>query len=487
MDEQRARGERECAGQRAARPLRVDRSGWSAAIHLLVVALVGCAYDDSPSFGNADPQEGVSGIGGASGTSGTSGTSGVPPARCGENEAALCDDGRDCIQNADCVSRHCEANVCVAPTHDDHIQNGDETDIDCGGATATACAPGQGCVAPRDCDSGVCTANRCAAPSPNDGIQNGDETDVDCGGTNAPGCELGGACLVHDDCKSDACDYQHKCVEYKGCTAHEGGDTCGAGEVDDPARQHENCCVELPLPSGAQLDKYLVTAGRMRAFIERTGGDVAGWIAQHKPAWWDAEYGSVSLPTDVASANYELSAEGASAGCFVGGGGGGRTYWLSEADNDLSGSGRQAYPREVLDTKALNCVRRPMLAALCAWDGKRVPTRAQQKEAWGDADYPWGNQAWNANLAVHKRTYFWPQQQLDPDQAYHIAAPGRRPLGNGPQGHADLAALLFEHGTGGVGLSSGSFEGHAISKGGGSITFTINRKYWAIGGRCARY
>jgi len=44
------------------------------------------------------------------------------------------------------------------------------------------CAAGLGCVTSTDCQSGVCTNGICQAPSCDDAVQNGAETDVDCGG-----------------------------------------------------------------------------------------------------------------------------------------------------------------------------------------------------------------------------------------------------------------------------------------------------------------
>ena len=113
-----------------------------------------------------------------------------------------------------------------------------------------------------------------------DKVQNGDETDVDCGGTTtkAPACATGLKCKVHADCASDGCDDTNKCALERSCTQTNGGTTCGSGEVGDPAAVHESCCISLPIPgSTTRLDKYKITSGRMRAFIERTQGNVQGW------------------------------------------------------------------------------------------------------------------------------------------------------------------------------------------------------------------
>ena len=75
----------------------------------------------------------------------------------------------------------------------------------------------------------------------------------------------------------------------------------------------------------------------------------------------------------------------------------------------------------------------------------------------------------------------------------NILAPGRRPLGNGRYGHADLAGLLFETTSsiipegqlyeGLVHMSkSGSWEAHPLGDNGWA--WTTNEGYFAICGRC---
>src|SRR5262245_45609279 len=44
----------------------------------------------------------------------------------------------------------------VAPTCNDGIENGDETDVDCGGSRCDPCDVGKGCARPSDCRSQVC-------------------------------------------------------------------------------------------------------------------------------------------------------------------------------------------------------------------------------------------------------------------------------------------------------------------------------------------
>jgi len=349
----------------------------------------------------------------------------------------------------------------------DGTKNGDETDVDCGGSRVEKCADGKGCLKGGDCESGVCKSGTCAPPGPDDGIKNADETDVDCGGAKAPKCALGKACKAHDDCGSDACSYEKKCVEHKGCTAHFGGDTCGAGETGAADAKHESCCTTVsvtdrPANQGGpfEIDKYHVTAGRMRAFIERYNGDLQSW-AKTGPKGWDDSWTS-KLPSSMAEA---LTALGPSRkrGCNVVYQGG-RTYWQDAVDGNPEE--KSDFSKDVLDEKALNCVTWTMAQAVCHWDGGRLATGAElawvfenRGRAGGSTQYPWqwkDTSAYNPNQAdmrlVHKNSYQTPNPpaslrtvngQYPLDHAFWIAPPGRRPTGANMHGVQDAAGNLL--------------------------------------------
>ena len=420
---------------------------------------------------------------------------------CGGPSAAKCPTGLACNANNDCVSRRCSSGRCAEGLPDNGVADGDETDIDCGGTKAPKCYSGRICSAATDCESGVCTTALCAAPTAADGVKNGTESDVDCGGTSGVKCAVGKRCNAHIDCASEGCDYKGTCIAARSCAAHYGGDTCGVGEpwlldgagnqVPDPAMKHESCCTSLPVPGVAgTLDKYLVTSGRIQQFMARVDGNVRGYVQANPPAGWNPAWNSY-VPAgwnDVAQLlGAGTTGAGEAAGCYLRGNGG-RTFWLPTKANTVdNGDIDHGFSKDVLDTKAQNCFTGPILAAFCAWDGGRLPTMGELRAALGGRTYPWGNTAWNPDLAIFNKLYAWPTypQNADLDRTALIAAPGRRPLGYGPFGHADLAGLLFEYSAGlTVALWQGSFEGHAISM--SDYAVTPARKYWAIGGRCAR-
>jgi hypothetical protein len=220
---------------------------------------------------------------------------------CGGAVAPKCKDGQGCKVGGDCADGVCGPDgKCAAPSNSDGVQNGTETDVDCGGG-GPLCAADKKCNVGPDCDSGFCTANVCEPRKP--GRKDGDETDVDCGGKVAPACDWDKACLVDADCTSGGCSTVTKtCLTGPSCKALHGGTTCGTGEFGDAGKKHESCCKSLPVAGYTDprfpgkkvyLDKYEITAGRMRAFIDAmaaaNGGqpNVQGYMAAHRPARWN--------------------------------------------------------------------------------------------------------------------------------------------------------------------------------------------------------
>jgi hypothetical protein len=253
---------------------------------------------------------------------------------CGGSVKATqpCPDGQGCTDSADCVGT-CNNLVCgpIGPT--DGKKNQGETDIDCGGPTAPKCATNKACLADTDCLDDYCPdgTKKCTVPSYTDGVQNGTETDTDCGGAGAgmKKCAQGKTCKVDGDCNG-ACNYATKCVDMPSCKRQHGGDTCGGGDLgngdaathttgaDPMAPGHEDCCRTLPVSGYVDpnqpgktvyLDKYEITSGRIRAFLEAIGGgsdpvlpagstnakpaNVKAYMAAHRPARWNPGWENV--------------------------------------------------------------------------------------------------------------------------------------------------------------------------------------------------
>ena len=386
---------------------------------------------------------------------------------CGGMGNPPCPDGSACGVRSDCKSDVCTNDVCIAPVCDDGFQNGSETDVDCGGPACPRCADGQMCKVPDDCHDSVCSAAKagatltCAAPTYTDMVQNGQETDKDCGGdgTVAHACPAGDKCLVSADCTSDGCDYTKHCAIHRSCTGiysggRYGADTCGRGGAGGVGvADWESCCttVDISVKEGTMtnaqtmhLDKYKVTAGRMRAFLESQSGDIRDFVQQQRalgnipalpitnadPAGmtvldpsWD-QYLPTSMDGDANEAkdcdqsgwngttdqcdptkypqNPPYSPIYTAAKYHVGptvwkansqteqgceyGLPGTHTYYLGSPDYEgqTPDFGQSEY-----DVKPVQCVDYLTAQAFCLWDGGRLETTQEWYAAWGAAAMPW--------------------------------------------------------------------------------------------------
>ncbi len=324
------------------------------------------------------------------------------------------------------------------PTCSNGVRDEDERGIDCGGSCAPCTSANAGTG-----DGGGDATDAADEGGGINGKKDGKETDVDCGGPAAPKCAVGKGCAVDADCDV-ACSYDKKCVDTPSCAVHLGGDTCGLGEVGEPGAKHESCCRSLPVPGFSDaanpgktvyLDKYEITAGRVRAWIERlaaaNGGkpDVLAWITANRPTIWDPDWdkflptdwegGSVTIarrllgdprpedegwtgppgpgvilppPTDQPrrmGVNFQFGAElyvdlhGMNCGTYANTYGFPTFYYPSDIlarDGQLpraSGidfAGQPIAAKDLLDVKSMNCITNAMLAAFCAWDGGQLAT-----------------------------------------------------------------------------------------------------------------
>lgn len=333
-------------------------------------------------------------------------------------------------------------------------------------------------------------------------------------------------CTSNAECGSGTC-VDKLCVFGPSCdTLTHGGNTCGPNGT-------ASCCGAIPMAVGTKrvaLDKYNITAGRMRKFIETTNGDVRSYIASAPPTGWDPAWtqflpAGFEGPFNVwdqlgpAPLYEQISTGSRTMGCYLSGGGA-RTYWVPSAISEMYGDIPQAYAQDVLDEKSLNCTPGILFAAFCAWDGGRLPQPEEIDEAWGDDTFPWGNapEPWNETFAPNgARDYanysnnYENPTKIGTDVSVFVAPPGRFPKGNGRYGHADLVGNVWNM-TGKV-FTSGPYTPDPLrqwlewTRGGawepGQNVPFVNvqlrgepgfyprfrapamRKYWAGGARCA--
>ncbi len=425
----------------------------SAFFLVCLAALGACSYESAATFGNGSSDD--DDVPGRPGAPGTSGDGGRAP---GEPEPATCTNDR---------------------------KDGSETDVDCGGSCDRKCSVGSGCVTGGDCVDLTCTGGTCQIPSGTDQVKNGDESDVDCGGTTtgAVRCPVGSACNLHADCASNGCKAAGVCAAAPSCIVHFGGDTCGAGDVGSGGEQHESCCETVPFPGyvasghpneSVTIDRYEITAGRVREFVRRIAEenagapDIAGWIAAHRPANWNDAWTAL-LPSSFEQTPYGVysafSAYGEdnqgfhihgmncnqSAGQYAH-----STYWLpGEVLQTYAGGQARAFTQDELDAKAMSCMTYVMAAAFCAWDGGQLVTyEALNALTAGGTALPNQNAGViqiysdSGNAFQEPFAYEGPHAGTDADSAGRVAAPGRvaADVFQGPGGGVwrDLAGNLNE-------------------------------------------
>ena len=342
------------------------------------------------------------------------------------------------------------------------------------------------------------------------------ERGLTCGVKSAALCTVGEPCSTHADCASDACAYDGKCVAGRSCTAHSGGDTCGAGETGEAGAQHVSCCEAAPLfgnLANVKLDKFLITAGRMRSFVERVNGDVRGFVHTLPASQWRPEYDDKLVPSTMAEANEQLGSFFDKKSCHPGDHTG-RTYWTPAKPDDASD-----FTKDQLDEKALNCVTWHLVAAFCAWDGGRMATANEIRNGFtngGKHAQPW---LWKPDaeqyFQFNEFTQLAPQTAIfnhafgygfpnvpglrrdgngqPEDAAYHVAPPGRYPTSWNEHGHEMAGNLLTWNASGPfIFTRNYSWENH----GGDDLSDSswkdfqdedahLPNGYYAIGGRCA--
>ncbi|AGP35200.1 hypothetical protein SCE1572_12140 [Sorangium cellulosum So0157-2] len=219
----------------------------------------------------------------------------------------------------------------------------------------------------------------------------------------------------------------------------------------------DNCCSTLPVPGGTfnrlnhpsypatvsdfYLDKYMVTVGRFRQYIERTGGPTqanpppagAGAHPKIPNSGWDPTWNS-QLTASTDALRTALICE----------------QWDWPSWTNTPGSEEK---------KPIVCATWYELFAFCAWDGGRLPTQAEINYASAGGNeqriYPWGgtsvedieldDASWccqgDGSVAGACKTSY---PSLYPCSERDLTEVGKFPNGAGRWGHMDLAGNAYK-------------------------------------------
>ncbi|XXX73104.1 SUMF1/EgtB/PvdO family nonheme iron enzyme [Sorangium sp. So ce134] len=312
-----------------------------------------------------------------------------------------------------------------------------------GGAPGACVDPAEDCPSARSaCMEAVCSQGACAErPLP---------ARTPCGPDGAT-CDAAGVCVP---CEGAACG---ECGE-PGCPTTCGspdvvatapscaggvpgaGDSCGPGDA--------SCCGNRMVPCGTylrsydgisstddsfpaavsdfRLDKFEITVGRFRAFVEAGRG-----VQENPPAIGAGRHPHVDGSGWVAGWNQRLAANTAALRSALQCNGDRLWTWTDEPG-----------PNEELP---INCITWFEAFAFCAWDGGRLPSEAEWNYAAAGGDehrpYPWG-----AELGAERAAYSCTGDgSAAGDCALSDILPvGSKTSGDGRWGHSDLAGNVWE-------------------------------------------
>ncbi|WP_437755891.1 formylglycine-generating enzyme family protein [Sorangium sp. So ce1389] len=214
------------------------------------------------------------------------------------------------------------------------------------------------------------------------------------------------------------------------CGRLESEDCCAAERV--PAGSFNRSDVlENPYPAAVSdfsLDRFEVTVGRFRAFVDaypdsRPASGAGAHPALAGSGWdpaWDGE-----LPADRAGliASLDCSEE-----------------FAMETWTDSAGAN---------ETRPINCLSWFMAFAFCAWDGGRLPTEAEWSYASAGGDeqrvYPWSEPPDDTTLNVQRASYACLADGVSGCRFADILPVGwTSPLGDGKWHQADMGGNVWE-------------------------------------------
>lgn len=204
--------------------------------------------------------------------------------------------------------------------------------------------------------------------------------------------------------------------------------TCGA-------QSNESCCASAIVPTGGyyrdvgmqhranvdkfRLDKFEVTVGRFREFVEAYPASKpaagAGAHSQIPNSGWKSAW---TLPAGRIELESNLKACGS------------RSTWMN--------------PPSTYENRPINCVSWEIAFAFCAWDGGRLPTEAEwQRAAAGDSGnryYPWHQN--DSEISSSRAVYDCGGDTTC--DINDILLVGSKPNGVGSWGHMDLGGSVWE-------------------------------------------
>lgn len=156
----------------------------------------------------------------------------------------------DCPQDANqCIVAICSGGVCSTAFAPPETGCQQKTKGVCdGNGNCVDCLMTSDCTTPA-----TCVNEMCVQPSCNDGMKNGNETGVDCGGNMCPPCGLQSTCAQNSDCQSGLCT-NGICACGANMTSNGNVCVCNPGFIDCDGKGDDGCESPVVLSSGVPVD-----------------------------------------------------------------------------------------------------------------------------------------------------------------------------------------------------------------------------------------
>lgn len=317
--------------------------------------------------------------------------------------------------------------TCKKSTCDNGVCNGEcapDEPKQCADTTVRKCEKGNwvaDTVCPYLCVAGACSGDckpgtkRCSGNTPQECDAIGTWQDAGLCTTTEPRCEAG-TCVLPPSCLSLP----------NTCGAAGNESCCAVGAVVGGTYNRSNDAAAPATVNDFQLDRFEITVGRFRRFVEAYPGSKPMAGAGAHPlipgSGWDAAW-TVNLPGDQAALKTAVKCSSS------------YQTWT-----DAAGSN---------ENLPMNCLSWYESFAFCAWDGGRLPTEAEWNyAAAGGAEqrvYPWSNPASSTTIDATYAVYNCQGDGMAGCTFADILKVGSKSSkGDGRWGHADLGGSIWE-------------------------------------------